>query len=655
MRICFHSDQRPRLELIPTIERSALLVLILSASCTPRDGDVPTRGVEDSLPPICSPLETAFSPDGSTLAVTDPTGARVWLIDYELREAKEIELNGKPAGVAWTKSGSLIVAEYGAGRAAEIEPQTGRLLRRFSTGLYPDGLAVAPDRNLLLAANSGVASVSIVDLMDGEEIRRVPVPREPERIAIAPDESLAIVTNLLPAGRADTPDHAAAVSLINLDDLDECRDVLLPAGSTNVRGIAVDARGRWAYAVHSLARSNVPTTQLESGWIMTSAMSIIDLDAAEVYATLLLDHPLEGAADPWGVAISPDGSMIWITLSGVHQLARIDVTRLHDYLAGGLPGDDPLSDTGAYAPGTENIWLQIRRDPARRAELVNDLTALYSGDLIQRFDLDGRGPRGLAVHPSSGSLAVASHFTGEVLLLESNGTVTARIPLGLGPEPDQAMVGRELFHDATLCFQHWLSCASCHPNEGRVDGMNWDNLNDGVGNPKNLKSLLLAQETPPMMWRGIREDMEIAAGKGFDFFGQEAEPSHIVAVRAYIRSLTPEPSPYRSIDGTLTPAAKRGRKLFLAEESRCAQCHPSPLWTDLQMHDVGTGGPLDHDVRFDTPGLTELYRTAPYLHDGRSAALRDVLTVDNDSDRHGVTSQLSDEELEDLIAFLRSL
>ncbi|MHC4147198.1 MAG: cell surface protein, partial [Planctomycetota bacterium] len=75
--------------------------------------------------------------------------------------------------------------------------------------------------------------------------------------------------------------------------------------------------------------------------------------------------------------------------------------------------------------------------------------------------------------------------------------------------------GEMLFNDALLCFQSWQSCASCHPSDARVDALNWDLLNDGLGNPKNTKSLLLSHETPPAMITGIRENAEIAVRAGF--------------------------------------------------------------------------------------------------------------------------------------------
>ena len=58
---------------------------------------------------------------------------------------------------------------------------------------------------------------------------------------------------------------------------------------------------------------------------------------------------------------------------------------------------------------------------------------------------------------------------------------------------------------------------------------------------------------------------------------------------------------------------------------------------------------------FDTPSLIGVYRSAPYLHDGRAATLRDVLTTHNRDDRHGKTSRLGPGQLDDLIEFLKSL
>jgi cytochrome c peroxidase len=210
-----------------------------------------------------------------------------------------------------------------------------------------------------------------------------------------------------------------------------------------------------------------------------------------------------------------------------------------------------------------------------------------------------------------------------------------------------------LFNDARLCFQGWQSCASCHPSDGRVDALNWDLLNDGLGNPKNTKSMLLAHKTPPSMITGIRENAELAVRAGIRHIQFAVRPEEeAVAIDEYLKSLEPVPSPYL-VNGKLSESAERGKKIF--EKARCARCHEGSLYTDLKQHDVGTGQDLDKDRKFDTPTLIEVWRTAPYLYDGRSATMKEVLTIHNPDDRHGVTSNLSDNEIKDLAEFILSL
>ena len=209
-----------------------------------------------------------------------------------------------------------------------------------------------------------------------------------------------------------------------------------------------------------------------------------------------------------------------------------------------------------------------------------------------------------------------------------------------------------LFNDASLCFQNWQSCATCHP-DGRTDGLNWDLLNDGIGNPKQTKSMLLAHKTPPAMVSGIRDTAEAAVRSGIRFiqFVQRPE-SDAVAIDEYLKSLTPSPSPHFA-DSRLTQAVERGKLIF--DRAGCAKCHPAPLYTDLDKHEVGTGAGRDKDTKFDTPTLIELWRTAPYLYDGKAESIRGILKEFNKEDSHGETSGLTEQEIDDLEKFLLSL
>ena len=81
-------------------------------------------------------------------------------------------------------------------------------------------------------------------------------------------------------------------------------------------------------------------------------------------------------------------------------------------------------------------------------------------------------------------------------------------------------------------------------------------------------------------------------------------------------------------------------------------CHPDPLYTDLKQYNAGTGKDREADKAFDTPTLVEVWRTAPYLHDGRAATMKDVLTTANPGDKHGATSKLTAEQINDLAEFV---
>jgi cytochrome c peroxidase len=123
---------------------------------------------------------------------------------------------------------------------------------------------------------------------------------------------------------------------------------------------------------------------------------------------------------------------------------------------------------------------------------------------------------------------------------------------------------------------------------------------------------------------------------------------------AYLISLRPDPNPHLGSGGNLTDAAERGKTLF-NDKARCAGCHPAPLFTDKKMHNINVLSRSEPDGRYDTPSLIEGHRTSPYLHDGRAVTLKQVFTDHDKQGRHGKTNLLTDVELDDLVAFLRSL
>jgi mono/diheme cytochrome c family protein len=478
---------------------------------------------------------------------------------------------------------------------------------------------------------------------------------------VTPDETLAVVGNRLPSGDASLPSASAAVSLVDLPAAARVTHQRLPANSMNVLGIAVSPDGRWAYAVHNLGRTNMSTERVTNGWISRNALTRLDLKDPCRLVTIPLDKVGEGAANPWGAVLAPNGAELWVSLSGVHQVGRLDLPALEEALRIQWPAREPdagvASDASARGSGDSSGYVY--------GDATTHDLGVFTEGRFHRTDLPGSGPRGIALSPDGKLLAVAMYFSGQVLLLEARTARVAKtVALGGHPEKDGggtkereakpseanlARRGEEIFHDARRCVDHWLSCATCHP-EGRADGLNWDLFNDGAGNPKNTRSLLLSHRTPPAMALGVRPDMESASRAGFEsILFRNASEADLRAVEAYLRSLEPVSSPRRA------GAAERGRAIFESPEAGCASCHPAPLFTDLALHDVGTRGVFPWEDRFDTPTLIELWRTAPYLHHGKAATLRDVFTRFNAGDRHGETSHLTAPELDALLEYLESL
>ncbi|MEE8450488.1 MAG: hypothetical protein V3R99_01200, partial [Thermoguttaceae bacterium] len=354
-----------------------------------------------------------------------------------------------------------------------------------------------------------------------------------------------------------------------------------------------------------------------------------------------------GAANPWGVACTADSKTICVTHAGTHEMSIVDATGMLEKLAA-MPEekDTNATNTGLYATPTV-------------ADVPNDLVFLVG--LRRRIplgdgDVTANGPRGLAV---VGSKAFAvGYFTDTLSVVDLEHEPDQAVStIALGPVPDMSVErrGQMYFHDATVCFQHWQSCASCHP-DARPDGLNWDLMNDGLGNPKNTRSMLLAHRTAPSMSSGVFPNAEAAVHSGFLALLFTAGTEEVVEgpINKYLKSLQPVSSPYL-VDGKLSPAARRGEKLFFDAKIDCAKCHPKPLFTDKLMHDVGSRGQYDRRDTFDTPTLIECWRTAPYLHDGRYTTIQQLLTEGKHGNHGEHVVTLTKKQSNDLAEYVLSL
>jgi len=510
----------------------------------------------------------------------------------------------------------LIAQSWSEGELWVVKNSNLKLKSKIKVGHGACDVAVTSDFRTAFVANQFSNDISIVDLDSGEETARIPVLRQPMQLEISEDENFLFVANFITAHRADVDTVTAEISIIDVQKKELIKNVQLANGSNALRGMSLSADSKYLFISHNLGRFQVPTSQLEQGWMNTSALSIIDATTHEFVATVLLDQPEYGAAGSWGIDCTND--FIFVAHSGTHDFSKIDYPKFVEKL-----NQNEDKETLSY-----------------------DLRFL--SDIRERIKVDGNGPR--ALQALDNHLFVTNYFTDNLIIFDLHSKTNSKtVQLTENTEMDEIRLGEMYFNDATYCFQGWQSCNGCHPDEGRTDGLNWDLLNDGMGNPKNCKSMLFAHETAPAMITGIRPSAEVAVRKGFTHIQfTQIEESHAVAVDNYLKSLVPVPSPYL-VNGELNEKAQKGKKVF--ESLGCNYCHFGPYFTDLIQHEMGVQGEYDHQNTWDTPTLIEVWRTGPYLHDGRSASMKEVFS----KEKHGLRKDISQEELEQLVEYVLSL
>ena len=601
--------------------------------------------------------------DGSTIYVVNRDAHEIVVLntaDDKIVKTFALEEGFCPTNAALSSDEKTLYVIGGRhqGKVLLLDFATGNV-KTAPAGHTPEGIAISPDGKKLFVCNQFSADVNEYSLPGLEPIRSIKVVREPRCVVVTKDGKYVLVANSIPLMPGNYPEDkhadiyvAAEVSVINVAT-GETKSISLPNGSGALHGMCISPDGRYVYITEIIARFLLPTTQIERGWMNTAGVAVIDTTQLEsqnggyVNAVLIDDVDL-GAANPWGITTSADGNTIYVAVAGTSELIIIDAVEMHKRLA---------ADAEEKARGIQS------------GEVANHLAFLAG--IKRRIRLPGKGARAVAV--AGNNVYVGMYFNDTLQKLDITRLRPTPTEIALGPPPTWTPErrGEVYWNDATLCFQHWQSCASCHP-DARMDGYNWDLMNDGSGNPKNAKSLIFTRQTPPTMWLAVRDHLNptghapvpwdtakqgiqcIRTGFKWILFTEPSEEKS-QDIDAYLLALKPEPSPYL-VDGKLSAKAERGKLIFENPKVGCATCHPSATWfTDMKMHDVNTQCYYDRGSEFDTPTLHEVWRTAPYLHDGRYVEMKDVFKLGMHGDVSGDVSGLTDEQLDELVEYIMSL
>ena len=575
--------------------------------------------------PYYSPSSLALSEDGQWIYVGGTTDEAIYqyaTADHTLQAVYETD---SPVN-SLTVSGGKIYAGMG---------KLGGKLVVLSSDLKEEGSVVVGHTpndvvvkgNTAYVANRFSCTVSVVDLASMTETKEISVSREPMALELVGDK--LYVACHLPEDNAVNDTVAPRITVIDTKKNEVSTSIALCNGAANVKDIIASPDGKTLYVSHSIARYTYPTTQLDGGWIYTNGISVIDVASNKASYAFLLDDVELGAGNPWGLAINEKGTALYVSISGSSELMKVDLNNLSKLVS---------------RVGTSSGLVGSKED------IVNYIP--FASNCKSRIDLGGNGARAVAI--LGDVVYCAQYFSGDIAVVSANGSkmkLLGTFAPGAQPEADAVRMGESLWYDSTICYQNWQSCASCHP-DGRADGFNWDNLNDGVGVSKQAKSMLYSLRTPPVMVTGIRPDGETAIGAGLKYICFNADTEGIVEnIGAYLMAMLPEQSPYLNDDGTLTESATRGKALF--DEFGCVTCHPAPLYTDMQFH---TSIDLENEPAWeyrdmDTASLVEIWRTYPWGYFGGHTDM--VEYVKYSVSKAGKT--ITDEQAKDLANFVLSI
>jgi YVTN family beta-propeller protein len=288
--------------------------------------------------------------------------------------------------------------------------------------------------------------------------------------------------------------------------------------------------------------------------------------------------------------------------------------------------------------------------------------------VLKHIDV-GHSPRGVLI-TRDGRFAFVTNALDDSLTVIDMGTLQTvkRIDLGGPQQITKTRYGERLFHNAGITFHRQFSCHTCHP-DGHVDGLTYDIEPDGLGNnPVDNRTLRGILDTAPFKWEGTNPSLQRQCGARLAVFFTRVQPftpKELDALETYICTIPRPPNRYRPLGAELTDAQRRGKAMFdrirtndgrlIPKSERCVTCHFPPLYTDRSRRDVGTKMELDHESEFDVPHLSNIYDSAPYLHNGIAPTLEEIWTTYNPNDEHGVTNDMTKDQLNDLIEYLKTL
>jgi len=579
---------------------------------------------EKATLPYASPVAVACSADGRWLATANRGDNTVALIDRAAgRQVDRLAVGHQPQDIAASGPSGFLCLTAG-GDLIGLTANDGQLAvtKRLPLGGEPRGIAVSHATGQAWVTRSLAAEVAVIDLETFSQQMAVSVDGLPRGVASSPDGRTVAVTCsgpgaiLLCDATTGEVEHRRGIPGFNLGT---------PAFTP--KGDAVFFP--WTYD----AGSHPSRGNIRRGWVVGSRLGRLEVPTdretgeADELTGLTLDVPGRAVGDPAAVAVAAES--ILITAGGTHELLRLASTGL------------PL----AAISGTDLINPKLAADPRR----------------FRRLALGGR-PQGLCLLPDQRRGYIANELADavqEIDLDQFSLTRTISVASGIAASPRQQLVrrGEAIFCDAGRSLDQWYSCHTCH-FEGGGNTVTLDTFNDGsVGSYKTVLPLFGVTETGPWTWHGWQTDLRASLVKSFTdtMQGQEPTAEDVDALFAYLQTLRCPPSPFQPQTPEQAAAVHRGQQLFASDRTGCTNCHDGPGHSGGGIHEVGLAADDDAYIGFNPPPLVGVARKTRWLHHGRARSLEDLLSRYHGPEHVSGNDPLTDPEVRDLVAFLKSL
>ena len=247
--------------------------------------------------------------------------------------------------------------------------------------------------------------------------------------------------------------------------------------------------------------------------------------------------------------------------------------------------------------------------------------------------------------------------------------MSTTIDLG-GPKTISAIRrGEQLFNSAQFAFQGQFGCANCHL-DATFDGMNGtSSRTDSAWTSSTTARIEDLIGTEPFKWNGGNPNMPTECGprtEKYFYRSQSYNEQELTDLVAFVLSIPVRPNRYRLPDGELTAAQERGKAIFertrnkdgkpdsrkqpvrlLPQRAEVHQSASSPMWAP-ESRPTARRWWIRRTCRtslIPRPTCTTA-RRGRWKKSGRCSTRKDT---------HGVTNDLTKDELNDLIEYLRTL